>query len=45
VYPRLISELRQQLSSEKAVAGTGGSDPHLVRLQSMAQVLGVTDTP
>ena len=45
MYPRLVSELRQQLSSEKAISGAGAADPHLLRLQSMAQVLGVTDTP
>jgi hypothetical protein len=45
MYGRLVSELRQQLSSEKAITGTGGTDAHLARLQSMAQTLGINDTP
>lgn len=47
LYPRLESELRQQITSERAMAGTGTgpqSDPHLAQLQKMAQTLGVTDT-
>ena len=39
MYPRLLSDLRQQITSEKAVAGTG-ADPHLTALQKMAKTLG-----
>ena len=41
MYPRLVSELRDQITSEKAVSG-GGVDPHLATLQKMAKALGVT---
>ena len=41
MYPRLVSELRDQITSEKAVSG-GGMDPHLATLQKMAKALGVT---
>lgn len=41
MYPRLISELRDQITSEKAVSG-GGADPHLATLQKMAKALGMT---
>ena len=41
MYPRLIADLRQQITSEKAVAG-GGADAHLTALQKMAKTLGVT---
>lgn len=44
MYPRLVSDLRQQITSEKAVAG-GGSDPHLTALQKMAKTLGVAGAP
>lgn len=40
MYPRLLSDLRQQITSEKAVAGSLGSDPHLTALQKMAKTLG-----
>lgn len=40
MYPRLVSELREQITSEKAVSG-GGADPHLTTLQKMAKALGV----
>ncbi len=40
MYPRLVSDLRQQITSEKAVAG-GGADAHLMALQKMAKTLGV----
>lgn len=43
MYPRLISELREQITSEKAVAN-GNTDPHLATLQRMAQALGVAGT-
>jgi len=45
MYPRLVSDLRQQISSEKAVAGSGGADLHLAALQKMAKTLGVTGAP
>jgi hypothetical protein len=42
VYGRLMSEVRQQVDSEKAVAGgDAGSDAHLVQLQKLAKTLGV----
>lgn len=44
MYPRLVSDLRQQITSEKAVAG-GGADLHLAALQKMAKTLGVTGAP
>jgi len=44
MYPRLVSDLRQQITSEKAVAGTG-ADPHLIALQKMAKTLGATPAP
>ncbi|MFI4968198.1 MAG: hypothetical protein ACHQAU_05665 [Gammaproteobacteria bacterium] len=44
MYPRLVSDLRQQITSEKAVSG-GGADLHLVALQKMAKTLGVTGAP
>lgn len=44
MFPRLVSDLRQQITSEKAVAG-GGADPHLAALQKMAKTLGVTGAP
>ncbi len=45
MYPRLVSDLRQQITSEKAVTGTGGADMHLAALQKMAKTLGVTGAP
>jgi len=47
LYPRLESQLREQISSERAMAGAGTSmqaDPHLAQLLKMAQTLGITDT-
>lgn len=41
MYPRLVSELRDQITSEKAVSG-GSADPHLATLQKMAKALGVS---
>lgn len=41
MYPRLLSDLRQQITSEKAVAGSQASDPHLTALEKMAKTLGV----
>lgn len=42
MYPRLVSAVRQQIDSEKAVAGGLGSpDAHLTELQKMAKTLGV----
>jgi hypothetical protein len=42
MYPRLLSDLRQQITSEKAVAGSLASDPHLTALQKMAKTLGAS---
>jgi hypothetical protein len=45
-YPRLVSEVRQQIDSEKAVAGSdAASDAHLMELQKLAKTLGVTGGP
>ncbi len=44
MYPRLVSDLRQQITSEKAVAG-GGADAHLMALQKLAKTLGVSGAP
>jgi hypothetical protein len=45
-YPRLLSEVRQQIDSEKAVAGSGAAgDAHLMELQKLAKTLGVTAGP
>ncbi|HEV2321252.1 MAG TPA: hypothetical protein VGT42_02725 [Gammaproteobacteria bacterium] len=41
MYPRLVSELRGQIISEKAVSN-GSADPHLAALQKMAKALGVS---
>jgi len=41
MYPRLLSDLRQQIASEKAVAGSG-ADPHLSALEKMAKTLGTS---
>ncbi|HEY1774396.1 MAG TPA: hypothetical protein VGH91_14500 [Gammaproteobacteria bacterium] len=41
-YPRLMSEVHQQIDSEKAVAGSNSAgDAHLVELQRLAKTLGV----
>lgn len=40
MYPRLVSGVRQQIDSEKAVA-SGAGDAHLVELQKMAKTLGL----
>lgn len=40
MYPRLVSGVRQQIDSEKAVAGAAG-DPHLAELQKLAKTLGL----
>jgi hypothetical protein len=46
VYGRLTSEVRQQIDSEKAVAGSdGAADAHLVELQKLAKILGVSAGP
>ena len=45
MYPRLVSDLRQQITSEKAVAGAGNADLHLAALQKMAKTLGVAGAP
>lgn len=45
-YPRLVSEVRQQIDSEKAVAGSNSAgDAHLMELLKMAKTLGVTAGP
>jgi hypothetical protein len=47
LFPRLESELRQQITSEKAMASAAAApqgNPHLLHLQKMAQTLGLTDT-
>lgn len=42
MFPRLTSAVRQQIISEKAVAGSAAaSDPHLTELQKLASTLGV----
>ena len=43
-YPRLVSDLRQQLASEKAMLGLGAAgvtDAHLMELQKTANTLGI----
>ena len=40
MYPRLVADLHQQITSEKAVAGSG-ADAHLMALQKMAKTLGI----
>ena len=43
-YPRLVSDLRQQITSEKAMLGLGGagtSGAHLAELQKTAKTLGI----
>ncbi|HEY4128078.1 MAG TPA: hypothetical protein VGN70_08550 [Gammaproteobacteria bacterium] len=43
MYPRLVSEVHQQIDSEKAVAGSDSAgDAHLAELQKLAKTLGVT---
>lgn len=44
MYGRLLSEVRQQVDSEKAIAGGAGSDAHLMELQKLAKTLGA-DAP
>lgn len=44
MYPRLVADLHQQITSEKAVAG-GGADAHLMALQKMAKTLGLPGAP
>ncbi|HEX7965930.1 MAG TPA: hypothetical protein VF651_09450 [Gammaproteobacteria bacterium] len=39
MYPRLVSAVRQQMDSEKAVAGP--ASPHLMELQKVAKSLGI----
>jgi len=46
MYPRLVSEVRQQIDSEKAVAGSNSAgDLHLMELQKLAKTLGVSAAP
>ncbi|HEY1991568.1 MAG TPA: hypothetical protein VGH71_03835 [Gammaproteobacteria bacterium] len=45
-YPRLVSAVRLQITSEKAVAGDAAAkDPHLAELQKLSKTLGVTAGP
>jgi hypothetical protein len=45
-YPRLVSEVRQQIDSEKAVAGSNSAgDAHLMELLKLAKTLDVTAGP
>ena len=44
MYPRLVANLRQQITSEKAVAN-GGPDLHLAELNKLAKTLGIPVTP
>ncbi len=44
MYPRLVADLHQQITSEKAVAGSG-ADAHLMALQKMAKTLGIAGAP
>ncbi len=41
MYPRLVSGIRQQIDSEKAVASGGAADAHLTELQKLAKSLGI----
>jgi hypothetical protein len=46
MYPRLVSEVRQQIDSEKAVAGSDSAgDAHLMELQKLAKTLGASAAP
>lgn len=45
-YPRLVSAVRLQVTSEKAVAGDeAAKDMHLMELQKLAKTLGVSAGP
>lgn len=45
-YPRLVSEVRQQIDSEKAVAGSNSAgDAHLMELLKLAKTLEVSAGP
>lgn len=44
MYPQLVANLRQQITSEKAIAN-GGPDSHLVELNKLAKTLGISNTP
>src|SRR5579859_1397124 len=46
MYPRLVGGVRQQIATEKAVAGNASaSDSHLLELQKLAKTLGVGAGP
>ena len=46
MYPRLVTGLRQQITSEKALAGAmGGPDAHLVELTKVAKTLSIPASP
>lgn len=40
IYGRFLSEVRQQVDTEKAIAGDAGNDAHLMELQRLAKTLG-----
>ena len=46
MYPQLVSELRQQITSEKALmAGANGPDAHLMELNKVAKDLAIPASP
>lgn len=46
MYPRLVTGLRQQITSEKAVSGSmGGQDAHLMELTKVAKTLNISASP
>jgi hypothetical protein len=46
MYPRLVTGLREQITSEKAVAGAmGGQDAHLMELTKVAKTLNIPASP
>ena len=46
LYPRLVTNLRQQVASEKAMAGSAAiPGPHFMELQKVVKVIGAGTTP
>jgi len=46
LFPRLVANLREQIMSEKAVAGgMGGKDVHLIELTKVAKTLNIAASP
>lgn len=46
LYPRLVANLRQQMASEKAMAGSSTiPGPHFMELQKVAKTIGAGTTP